>query len=60
MNGYEPKDTTDDDETGLLFQTLCFKSEKYPARKLCKERLRFHWQLYDWIDGRAFHDKERL
>jgi hypothetical protein len=37
MDGYEPKDTANDDETGLFFQTLCLKGEKCPDRNFAKK-----------------------
>jgi hypothetical protein len=42
MDGYEPKDIGNCDETGLFFQalpnkTLCLKGEKCSGRKLSKQ-----------------------
>jgi hypothetical protein len=44
MDGYEPKDIANCDETGLLFQalpnkTLCLKGEKCSGGKLKQKRL---------------------
>jgi hypothetical protein len=44
MDGYEPKDIANGDETGLFLhalpsKTLCLKGERCSGGKLCKERL---------------------
>jgi hypothetical protein len=44
MDGYEPKDIANGDETGLFFRalsskTLCLKGERCSGGELCKERL---------------------